>query len=93
MVLSATAEAGSLAQSGASKVQGTMRTTVPSIGSVRLTAKGNSSQPIYTLKIKASNLAGMNGLDPLLNLAIRLGDTQLSQSLPCRPKSTALVYP
>ncbi len=92
MVLSASATAGTLTQSG-SRMLGTMRTTVPSIGSVRVTAKGNASQALYTLKIKASHLSGMNGLDPLMNLAIRLGDTQLSQSLPCRVKSSALVYP
>lgn len=92
-VLSATASAGTLTQSTGGKMQGTVNPTVPTIGSVRVTAKGDPSQPIYTLKIKASNLSGMTALDPQMSLAVRLGDVQLSQSLPCRVKSTALLYP
>jgi FlaG/FlaF family flagellin (archaellin) len=57
-VLSATAKAGSLYASGSGKMQGTVSPNVPSTGSVRLTTKSAGAQPIYTLKIRASNLSG-----------------------------------
>ena len=92
-VLSATAKAGSLYASGSGKMQGTVSPNVPSTGSVRLTTKSAGAQPIYTLKIRASNLSGMTAFNPLMNLGVQVGGIQLSQSLPCRPKGNTLLYP
>lgn len=92
-VLAATAVAGSLRVSANGKMQGTLTPDVPSLGSVRLTARSTGVQPLYTLKIKASNLSGMSAVDPLMSLGVAVGGVQLSQSLPCRVKGSTLVYP
>lgn len=93
-ILSATAKAGSFDISGSGKMQGVVQPNVPSAGSVRVTAKsGTGEQPLYTFKIRASNLTGMGASDPLMNLGISVGGLQLSQSLPCRRKGTTLLYP
>lgn len=92
-VLAATAVAGSLRVSAGGKMQGTIKPDVPGIGTVRLSAKSSGRQPLYTLKIKASNLSGMSSVNPLMSLGIAVGGVQLSQSLPCRVKGTSLVYP
>ena len=92
-VLSATAKAGSLSVSGSGKMQGIVSPNVPSAGSVRLTTKSAGAQPIYTLKIRASNLSGMAAINPLMNLGVQVGGIQLSQSLPCRAKGSTLLYP
>jgi subtilisin family serine protease len=93
-ILSATAKAGSFDISGSGKMQGIVEPNVPSNGSVRLTAKsGNGAQPLYTFKIRASNLSGMSASDPLMNLGLAVGGIQLSQSLPCRTKGSTLLYP
>ena len=92
-ILSATARAGSLSVSGSGKMQGTILPSVPTVGSVRLTTKSSGDQPLYALKIRASNLAGMNGLDPLMSLGVSVGGVQLSQSLPSRNKGGTLLYP
>lgn len=93
-ILSATAKAGSFDVSGSGKMQGVVEPNVPAAGSVRVTAKsGNGEQPLYTFKIRASNLSGMSANDSLMNLGIAVGGVQLSQSLPCRRKGTALLYP
>jgi thermitase len=92
-VLSATVEAGSLIASGSGKMQGTVRANVPTVGSVRITAKPSGDQAIYSFKLKASNLSGMTALSPQMNLAVQVGDAQLSQSLPFRAKGTTLIYP
>jgi subtilisin family serine protease len=91
-VLSATAAAGVLALSGTGRAQGTLSTAVPAIGSVRVSAKSSRDQAIYTLKIKASNL---NGMQPqtLMNLAVQVGAAQLSQSLSFRSHGPTLMYP
>ncbi len=92
-VLSATASAGSLASTGGGKMQGTVTSNVPATGLVRVTAKRSGGQAIYTLKVKASNLSGMTALASMMNLAVQIGDAQLSQSLPFRAKGSTLVYP
>lgn len=92
-VLSATIEAGELIASGSGKMQGTVRANVPDVGSVRITAKASAKQAIYSFKLKASNLSGMTALASQMNLAIQVGDAQLSQSLPFRVKGSTLVYP
>lgn len=92
-ILSATARAGSLDVSSSGKMQGTIAPSVPTAGSVRLTTKSSGAQPTYALKIRALNLSGMDALDPLMSLGVNVGGVQLSQSLPCRSKGTALLYP
>ncbi|MFN8643688.1 MAG: Ig-like domain-containing protein [Candidatus Binatia bacterium] len=92
-ILSATARAGTLQVGGSGKMQGIVTPSVPAAGSVRLATKSNGEQPIYALKIRASNLNGMSGLDPLMSLGLSVGGAQLSQSLPCRSKGTTLLYP
>jgi subtilisin family serine protease len=93
-ILSATAKAGSFDISGSGKMQGVTEPNVPSAGSVRLIAKGgNGSQPVYTFKIRASNLGAMSIRNPLMNLGLAVGGVQLSQSLPCRARGTTLLYP
>jgi Subtilase family/Bacterial Ig domain len=92
-ILSATAQAGSLNVSNSGKMQGTVTPNVPSTGAVRLTTKGDAGQPVYMLKIRASNLSGMTAVNPLMNLGLRVGGIQLSQSLPCRSKGSTLLYP
>ena len=92
-VLAATAKAGSFSVSGSGKMQGIVSPNVPSTGSVRLTAKSTGAQPLYTFKLRASNLSGMTAIDPLMNLGIAVGGVQLSQSLPCRAKGSTLLYP
>jgi len=92
-VLAATVAAGSLRTSTSGKMQGIVTPDVPSIGSLRLTAKSTGEQPLYMLKIKATNLSGMSSVDPLMSLGVAVGGVQLSQSLPCRVKGSTLVYP
>lgn len=93
-ILSAVAKAGSFNVSGSGKMQGIMSPSVPSTGSVRLTAKGDvGDQPLYTFKLRASNLSGMSARHPLMNLGIAVGGIQLSQSLPCRAKGSTFLYP
>lgn len=92
-ILAATARAGSFDVSGSGKMQGIVAPNVPSTGSVRLTAKSTGEQPLYTFKIRASNLSGMTAIDPLMNLGIAVGGIQLSQSLPCRSTGSTLLYP
>ncbi|MBX3027653.1 S8 family serine peptidase [bacterium] len=93
-LLSAVAKAGSFNVSGSGKMQGIMSPSVPSTGSVRLTAKSDiTDQPLYTFKIRASNLSGMSARQSLMNLGIAVGGIQLSQSLPCRAKGSTLLYP
>jgi hypothetical protein len=93
-ILSATARAGSFRVSGSGKMQGIVAPNVPSTGSVRLIAKGSTAaQPLYTFKIRASNLSGMTARDALMNLGLAVGGVQLSQSLPCRTKGSVLLYP
>ncbi|MDX2168632.1 MAG: S8 family serine peptidase [Deltaproteobacteria bacterium] len=92
-VLAATVDAGALVASGSGKMQGTVRANVPAVGSVRITAKPSGDQAIYAFKLKASNLTGMTALDPQMSLTVQVGDAQLSQSLPFRPKGTTLIYP
>lgn len=92
-VLAATARAGSFSVSNSGKVQGLVDPNVPSSGAVRLTAKGSGAQPVYSFKIRATNLSGMTTLDPLMNLGIAVGGIQLSQSLPCRSRGGTLIYP
>lgn len=92
-VLAATALAGSLIGNSTGRMKGTVAPIVPSSGSVRLSAKGGSEQAIYSLKVKATQLEGMDRLDALMNLSVRVGDVQLSQSLSFREKGTTLLYP
>ena len=92
-VLSADVQPGALDVSGGGKMQGTVAPIVPVTGNVRVTTKGSGSSSTYTLKIKASNLAGMTAIDPLMSLAVQVGGAQLSQSLPFRAKGSTLLYP
>jgi hypothetical protein len=92
-ILAATARAGTLSLAGSGRMQGTVVPSVPTAGSVRLTAKGTGVQPLYALKIRASKLTGMSGLDAQMSLGVSIGGIQLSQSLPCRHKGSAMVYP
>jgi len=92
-VLSATAHAGALNATSTGRMLGTISPAVPSAGSVRMAARSSGEQPTYSLKIKASHLSTMNSLDTLMDLAIRAGGAQLSQSLTFRPRASALMYP
>jgi hypothetical protein len=93
-VLSATAEAGTFTVNSTGKMRGTLSPDSPGDGTVRMTAKHTGTQPIYTIKIKATDLSGMASPQALMNLALNLDGIQLSQSLTFRAKpSGALVYP
>jgi hypothetical protein len=91
-VFSATAAAGRLSLNASGRVQGTIATAVPAIGSVRVSTRSGRDQTVYTLKIKATNLSGMRP-QALMNLGLQIGDSQLSQSLAFRGRGPTLMYP
>jgi len=92
-VLAATADAGALADGNVGRVKGTVTPTVPSAGSIRMIGTRSGTQPLYSLKIKATNLGRMSSLQSLMNLSLQVGDAQLSQSLSFRAKGAGLIYP
>jgi subtilisin family serine protease len=93
-VLSAVADAGVLRNGGRGRTaQGVIAPVVPSSGRIRLLTKDGGAQPIYTLKMKASQLADVGQMASLMNLAVAAGGTQLSQSLTFRTKGSTLIYP
>lgn len=93
MVLAATAQAGSLSGDASGRVKGIVAPAVPASGSVRLSAKGSGDQPLYSIRIKALRLSGMTSMQTLMNLTLRVGNVQLSQSLTFRPRGETLLYP
>ena len=92
-VLAATAQAGTLGGSSAARMKGTIAPAVPTAGSIRMIGRRSGTQPLYSLKIKATHLGRMISLQSLMNLTLQVGDVQLSQSLTFRPKAASLIYP
>jgi len=80
-------------QSPGGKVSASVSPTVPSSGNVSLKASETGAQPIYKLKLKASQLIAMAPTATLMNLTVQVGDDVLSQSLTFRSQGTALTYP
>ena len=93
IVLSATAHAGALAEASTGKMLGTISPAVPSAGSVRMATRSSGDQPVYSLKVRASHLTGMNSLQDADEFAVNAAGAQLSQSVTFRRKGSALMYP
>jgi len=75
------------------KVSASVSPTVPSNGNVRLKASETGAQPLYKLKLKASQLTPMAPSSNIMNLTLLIGDAALSQSLTFRPQGTGYTYP
>jgi hypothetical protein len=93
-LFSASVPSGGMTSAGAGRSSASVVPAVPEGGKVRLVLKETGTQPIYALRIKASNLDGMEGTASTMNLSVQVGEHLLSQSITFRQKTpTLFVYP
>jgi hypothetical protein len=93
-LLAASVPSGGMTSAGAGRSSASVVPAVPDSGKVRLVLKKTGTQPVYELRIKASQLDGMVGVTTTMNLSVQIGEHLLSQSITFREKTpTLLVYP
>jgi hypothetical protein len=92
-VFAATAQTADIATTASGRAKANVVADVPSGGDVRMVLKPVTPAPTYKLRLSASQLSTMSGVEPTMDLTVQVGTTILSQSLTFRDIGSKLLYP